>query len=622
MSLLTPVGLSALAGIALIIIIYIIKSRYEEHAISSTYIWTLSKKFQKNRVPLSSFNRILALILLILMFIILAIILSTPLITVEGGATEYVVMIDGSCSMQMKDEEGLTRFEKAITQTEELADSMTNGSIMHVIFAGESAMEVVTSEDPEEVKLKLKSLKPITTGCDEVGALELAQKYFRNNPGVNIKLFTDCNQEIENVEVVNLSTESDFNVSILDLTYAQTEEGFDYTATVGSFGKPCTAFLSIKIDGRLRGGKSVSVGKDEEQEVVFSLAVSSFSSAEVRIEYDEFDREFVDSFEADNVCEVRMSDEKVKKILVCGAETYFLSSMLNAIGGYEVEYADSYERQSGYDLYILDRPTAETRMPTDGAIWTFSPETSVSDVVYVIDGNIVLADELEGSAGVLAATDSVGTAGKILAPRLSSADIAVSKLKRLFVKISGDIVFEVNSHPAVVGGASESGLRTLTFAFDIHDSDLPLRMDFLSIFRGSLNYLLPVVGEVNCTDAGRPVRLTVLPLCESMYLDAPSGKMVAFDATADSVSTVMKEIGMYTVTEYLSSGTRYFNIYCHPAKAEINFSGAWIGAVIETSSHGKEEVKIDEKVDPSIYFVGFLMLVLLGEWVVHCREQY
>ncbi|MDE7076738.1 MAG: BatA domain-containing protein, partial [Clostridia bacterium] len=43
MTLLYPLGLLGLLAIPVLILIYIIKSKYTEQVISSTYLWTLSE---------------------------------------------------------------------------------------------------------------------------------------------------------------------------------------------------------------------------------------------------------------------------------------------------------------------------------------------------------------------------------------------------------------------------------------------------------------------------------------------------------------------------------------------------------------------------------------------------
>ena len=63
MSLLYPLGLLGLLAIPVLIIIYIIKSKYTEQVIASTYLWELSEKFLKKRRRINRFAGIISLLL-------------------------------------------------------------------------------------------------------------------------------------------------------------------------------------------------------------------------------------------------------------------------------------------------------------------------------------------------------------------------------------------------------------------------------------------------------------------------------------------------------------------------------------------------------------------------------
>ena len=66
MNFLFPLGLLGLIGIPVLIIIYIIKNKYTEQVIASTYIWNLSEKFLRKRLPIHKLVGIISLILQIL----------------------------------------------------------------------------------------------------------------------------------------------------------------------------------------------------------------------------------------------------------------------------------------------------------------------------------------------------------------------------------------------------------------------------------------------------------------------------------------------------------------------------------------------------------------------------
>jgi len=53
MSFLYPLGLLGLIGIPVIIIIYILKNKYTEQIVTSTYLWELSENFLKKKKHVS-----------------------------------------------------------------------------------------------------------------------------------------------------------------------------------------------------------------------------------------------------------------------------------------------------------------------------------------------------------------------------------------------------------------------------------------------------------------------------------------------------------------------------------------------------------------------------------------
>ena len=63
MSFLYPLGLLGLIGIPILIIIYIIKNKYTEQTIASTYIWKLSERIFKRKKPISKLRGLISLIL-------------------------------------------------------------------------------------------------------------------------------------------------------------------------------------------------------------------------------------------------------------------------------------------------------------------------------------------------------------------------------------------------------------------------------------------------------------------------------------------------------------------------------------------------------------------------------
>jgi hypothetical protein len=121
MRFLYPLGLLGLIGVPLLIIIYILRSKYNEQTVPSTYLWTLSEKFFKRRNPLSGLTGIISLILQIFTIIFASFALARPVFVMPESASEYCFILDATGSMNTK--VGLkTDFEKGKDYIEDMID--------------------------------------------------------------------------------------------------------------------------------------------------------------------------------------------------------------------------------------------------------------------------------------------------------------------------------------------------------------------------------------------------------------------------------------------------------------------------------------------------------------------
>ena len=121
MKFLNPAGLWLLLGIPVLIFIYLIRPHHEERGVSSTFMWKLSQKFMKRQLPLQRLQRILLFVMQLLLIICAALLISRPAL-ITGKSTEYIAIIDASASMQTTDENGVSRFDRAIEEAKKLAD--------------------------------------------------------------------------------------------------------------------------------------------------------------------------------------------------------------------------------------------------------------------------------------------------------------------------------------------------------------------------------------------------------------------------------------------------------------------------------------------------------------------
>src|SRR5690554_2463334 len=99
MRFLAPLGLLGLLSIIALIIIYILKPKYQDRQVSSSFIWKLSLKYKRKKMPFEWLKSSLLLILQVLILLIITAILTKPHYALSTNTGEKVVILDTSASM-------------------------------------------------------------------------------------------------------------------------------------------------------------------------------------------------------------------------------------------------------------------------------------------------------------------------------------------------------------------------------------------------------------------------------------------------------------------------------------------------------------------------------------------
>ena len=117
MNLLAPLGLLALVGTLVLVLIYLIKPNYQQKFVSSTYIWKLSLKYKKKRVPVSPLRNVLIFLCQLFALAAFGLLVATPVIRqmTTTPKNEKIAVIDASASMLVKTTDG-TRFDRAVAE--------------------------------------------------------------------------------------------------------------------------------------------------------------------------------------------------------------------------------------------------------------------------------------------------------------------------------------------------------------------------------------------------------------------------------------------------------------------------------------------------------------------------
>lgn len=617
MTFLYPLGLLGLIGIPILIIIYIIKSKYTEITVSSTYLWTLSEKFLKKRRPLDKVTGIISLILQILAIALISFALAHPIITLPNSAAEYCFVLDASGSMCINDGQSGTRFETAKDKIESMIDGAVEGSRYSLICVGDSAqVSFERIESKSQAKKLLAEASVTHSEGNYTDAIGVAQSYFDKNNGIKLYLMTDRDYtEHKNVEVVNVSGGSD-NYTLKDVTYTYANKNLTVKGNLLSYEGDAVLTVDMYVDGTQTADTSKQFEVKAGVETPFSMtypAEGGFESVRVSISES-------DSLDIDNeVCLYNTESEKSYKTLIISDTPFFFESVLGVVMNAKVDVVSTKDYSSentGYGLYIFDCFEPD-QMPRDGAVWFINPTGSVENSGFSVRGSVDVGED-ENAALTLSGKTSV--LAKELRENVDGSGIYISDYVKCGLYRSFTTVLEYHSHPMLFAGTNTYGNREVVFAFDLHNSNLPLMSDFVVIARNLVKYSFPEVLEEVSYTVGSLASVNVIANCESIRVELPSGEISYLDVSGGITQLKLDEVGTYTLTVAVSGSQRQYKIY---AELPLSERDPAADAAESFSIQGESGAGgLDGKFDPLGILLICLVVIIAADWGVYCYEKY
>ncbi len=612
MSFLNPLGLIGLIGVPLLILIYILRSKYNEQTVPSTYLWTLSEKFFKRRNPLSGLTGIISLILQILTVIFASLALARPIFVIPESASEYCFVLDGSGSMNTEDN-GTTCFDKGKDKIEEMIEDARLGSTYTLVYAGTDTS--VVYEKVSDKKLAVDMLDSLTSSdgsVDYADAISKAQNYFNENTSALVYFITDKSYEThENVEIVNVGLQNAVNYSLSEVHGTLTDGTLRVFGTAASYGTDANLTLELYINEDTAPVKTETVSVKSGQSTLAELScqISGYDSFRLRIAN-------ADNLSADNEAVVyNLNSESSYSILLVSETPFFYEAAFDALtdSAVDVISPDEYAGQSGYGLYVFHSFTPEA-LP-DGAVWFINATKSVDDSGFGIRGVV----ELDEPSEIVKSTSTSSRARKLLSG-VEGRDIFIGE----YVKYSGmytqfTTLFSYDSNPLIFAGVNALGNRQVVFGFDIHKSDLALSTDFTPLVANLLDYSCPNIVDKTDFVSGEQMNVNITANIDTVKVISPDGEEDYLDTVADTATITLDRVGTYTVSVTTNGKESSYKVYSsYPASESDPYSA---GSEFSVSGIRTNE-KTDGQYDPLVLLFVLLAVVFAADWMVYCYEKY
>jgi len=163
--------LAFLAAVPIIIILYLLKPRGEDHLISSNLLWQKLLKNEQSKTFFEKFVHNILMYLQILTVMLMVVALMSPFIRSEGASGgRKILLFDTSASMQHRTDAGKTRLEDAV---EDACDYVRTADNTRFSIVTEDALGTkLLAVDLADAESLIRTLKGIA--CSDSGG-DLAQ---------------------------------------------------------------------------------------------------------------------------------------------------------------------------------------------------------------------------------------------------------------------------------------------------------------------------------------------------------------------------------------------------------------------------------------------------------------
>ncbi len=669
MTLLLPLGLLALLSVAVLLLIYIIRPNYQQKYISSTYVWKLSLKLKRKRVPISKLRNLLLILCQILFLAACGLAIAQPALVTRAivSEPEVIAVIDSSASMRAGiDDE--TRFERAVYGAMDLAaETFAASGYVTVIVAGD-APEVleqrITSERREILNEKLEELLE-TDSCsygtaDIDAAMAKCEEIVPDNPNAEIYLYTDTEYSYipDGVECVDVKEEGEYNAGILD-AYAVLEDGwYSIYVEVGYYGgMDDLVTLTANVNGAYSSGgngvtsdikltaSNIRCFRDQTTTIIFRSGSEEDDAFEDVdniniIQIDSSTRFYAfseillsidgqDAFMLDNSFSIFGGQRPVVDVMYVSNQpnTFFpaiiaaLTNYYNDIGAWDIvlhEYNSSSDTAnmpvSGYDVYIYEHIMPSV-MPEDGVVILWDAENEFPSDSGLKAGNYEnYIGSGDGGQGLPLQAEQPEHA---LLKNIVPANITVS-LYRSLLSYDGsyDTVLSAGGDPLMLV-KNEGASKVIAVMFSVHYSNITIRFkDFSLLFYNIMEYFMPATVSGNA-----------FSVYESVSLRSRGSSLTVTGGGLDEMGTTFNQFpaeleldlpGTYTLTQVTDFGeTVVEKIFVKIPSAESN-----IARVADSFFNPLLQQQEYEYYDDLILYIASAFVALLFiEWLLQYRAN-
>lgn len=455
--------------VPVIIIMYLLKQKAVAHSVPSLMLWKEMYTNIEANTPWEKLKKNWLMILQIITLIVLIVAIMSPFILNKGsGADHCVIIIDNSGSMGLAYNSNETRLEHAKGEAADYIKNLKSGTEISLISSANTGVLLVSSSnDKDQVLKRLEDIAPTMFEGNSAAGVELVKSMQSQWPSLETVCFTDSNVDMSALDgyIVDVSSEVK-NLCIDYVSHGMSNNKMVVLAKVSNHSSESeTRDVSLYGGDELLDVRTVTIAAEESQIVYYDNV--QYAGQAIRVEISG-----IDDFAVDNVAYDVLAEDQTTDVLLMTEANVYLEKAMELVEGLNVTKSSdiySFNDFGEYDLYIFDN-MIPGELPKQGNIIIFN---CPCDSLYESS-----ADDLGGRM--------VDAVKHTVTEYIDDLSFGVSSVHSLVTPLWADPFLEVtlsdeegnpHNYPVAFTGKKD-GQQITVIGFDIHNSELPLKMEF------------------------------------------------------------------------------------------------------------------------------------------------
>ena len=500
MTFLAPWAAWFLAGVPVIVLLYLLKLKRRPITVSTLLFWERVMQENRQRALFQKLRNLFSLLLHLLIFLLIVAALAKPAFDrrVREGAS-VVLIVDTRARMQAVESGTDTRFSRALIEARKYVREAGAGRQLALLSGGASPRVIVPFTGDERALLKGLDSLAVTDATGDLGAsLALADSLLASRKGdTRVVVFTDAERTAQHstlnaqLSIIPCGTARD-NIAITRFAtrpLPASPQTSEVLLTIKNFGRATVSGnVEIAFDGRLLDVKPFTLDPGKERFEVFSSVPRTTRSARgwltARLDGK-------DALAADNTAYAVLPAPEPHRVLLVTKGNWFLEKLLAADRQVEFELIEPAAWQTDFaakfDAVILDN-----FIPPG-----FDLAKSAGNVLFLKQSPFSTAD-----AAVEQPLVSEADAQHPLLRLVSLQNVTIVRAAAVKLPDAADgwawqAPLRSFDHPLLITGERRDarGQRIAALAFDVSDSDLPLRIAFPLLMSNAVHWLAGETSE-------------------------------------------------------------------------------------------------------------------------------